>query len=324
MREQSMIGIRASLSWCILLSLSQFAMSAPDLGSIGRQGESTQQQQQQQLQLDREGALRQAPPNGINLDLVAPTVPSNTSHGNCSTVNHIEVRNSPHLSGTARQKIQDQYAGKCLGGSEISQIMGLVTKDYMAHGFIAARAYLPAQDLKAGTLVIDVNEGRIEAFKFDDECKSCISVRNVFPAQVGEPLSLRDLEQGIEQINRLPSNEAKLEILPGSSEGDSIVAVHNKPTSPIGLSLSFDNQGLASTGRNEGTAIVSLDGLLGFSDQITYIHRETLPNEQNGHYSLMDDVHLSIPDGYNSYSLDINQSSYVNQLTLPSGLVEAA
>jgi hemolysin activation/secretion protein len=149
------------------------------------------------------------------------------------------------------QEIDARYAGHCLGVNEITQIMGLVTRDYIERGYVTTRAYLPAQDLHTGTLLIDVVEGVIEQLKQDDGAAR-LPLNTSFPAGAGQLLNLRDLEQGIDQLNRLQSNNATLDIQPGSQPGGSNVVIHNQPSRPVHLFVSYDNQGSVSTGANQG------------------------------------------------------------------------
>lgn len=308
---------------CALLSVgvsSAALAAATDIDIANRQAEIIQQRQQQQLQQQREEAQRAIGPRGANLDSLQSNIPGGTDAGRCHDIRLIDIRNAPHLSEKARQAIDGEFAGRCLGSAEIGQIMGLITKDYIEQGYVTARAYLPSQDLTTGTLLLDVIEGRIESFDIDDGGKESVSPNQVFPKGPGDLLNLRDLEQGIDQINRLSSNNAKMDIQPGKAPGYSTVVVRNAPTLPVHLFATYDDQGAASTGANQASATVSFDNFLGLNELLSYTHRESLPYNHRDHFSMMDDLNLSLPFGYDTISIDLNQSSYNNVLTLPSGL----
>ncbi|WP_350307981.1 POTRA domain-containing protein, partial [Photorhabdus viridis] len=72
---------------------------------------------------------------------------------------------------------------------------------------------LRAQDLSSGTLMITVNEGKIESISLDDETPR--SLKMAFPGMIGKTLNLRDIEQGMERLNRLPSQQVAIDIQPG-------------------------------------------------------------------------------------------------------------
>ena len=71
-------------------------------------------------------------------------------------------------------------------------------------------------------------EGKLSKIRVEDGGKNSISVGTIAPGLEGAPLNIRDLEQALDQANRLASNNATLEMLPGNTPGDSIVVLHNK------------------------------------------------------------------------------------------------
>src|SRR5258708_5042499 len=71
-----------------------------------------------------------------------------------------------------------------------------------------------------------------------------------FRALVGEILTRRDLERGSDQINRLGSNSARVDIEPGDEPGASRVLINDEARKRWLASASADNSGAAATGRN--------------------------------------------------------------------------
>ncbi|MDV0916573.1 POTRA domain-containing protein, partial [Enterobacter asburiae] len=76
-------------------------------------------------------------------------------------------------------------------------------------GYITSRAFLTEQDLSGGQLNIVVLEGRLEAIRLEGETPRMLKM--AFPGRVGGILNLRDIEQGMEQINRLRSEPVQIE-----------------------------------------------------------------------------------------------------------------
>ncbi|MBA4707285.1 ShlB/FhaC/HecB family hemolysin secretion/activation protein [Aquitalea aquatica] len=322
-----MQSLKTSVS-LVLLSLSAYSQNihaASDIDAANRQAEIIQQRQQQQLQQDREDARRAIQPGGVDLKTLTPSQPAITTPASqCHDIQRIVIRNSPHMTVAIQKQIDAQFAGHCLGVGEISQILGLITRDYIEQGYVTTRAYLPAQDLRGGTLLIDVVEGVIEQFKVDDNGARSVPLATSFPHLQGKLLNLRDLEQGIDQINRLQSNNAKLDIQPGGTPGGSTVVIHNEASRPLHLFVTYDNQGSTSTGGNQAAATLTLDNLLGLGEMFAVTHRESIPTSNKEHYSASDDFNLSLPYGYNTFAVDVNRSRYINVLTLPSGNQETA
>jgi hemolysin activation/secretion protein len=315
---QNAVRTFAALAWLgLVFPALQMAHAATPADAAAQQQEQIQQRQQEQLRRDLENARRAVPPSGANLR-AAPEAPAVTPKGACHEIREIEILNSPHLRDSARAMINQRFAGQCLGVSEITEILGLITKDYVEQGYVTARAYLPAQDLTQGKLTIEVVEGRISKFKIDDNGANSVPVGSIFPGREGKVLNLRDLEQGIDQINQLRSNNARLEIVPGETPGDSSVVVHNEPTRPVHLLASYDNQGQAGTGAQEASATVSFDNLAKLGEQLSVTGRSSFFSADD-HSTKSGGVDLWIPYGYNSWTASYLASSYRNLLVLPSG-----
>jgi hemolysin activation/secretion protein len=300
------------------------AAQTPPADAAAQQLEQLQRRQQEQIQRDLESTRRAAPPRGADLRAAPAPVQPAAVPGACHDIRDIAIRNSPRLRQAARAEIDTRFAGHCLGVNEITEILGLITKDYIVQGYVTTRAYLPAQDLKQGTLTIDVIEGTIEHLRSDDGGKKSVPTGAVFPTHEGQVLNLRDLEQGIDQINRLQSNNARLEILPGEAAGGSTVVVHNAPTRPVHLIASYDNQGQEGTGVHQASATVVLDNLAGLGEQVSLSHRQSVPFSDHAHQTQSDGLDVWLPHGYDTWTASLIRSTYRNVLTLPSGSRQAA
>ena len=237
----------------------------------------------------------------------------------CLDIKTVVISGALHLSDSTRKHIANEYNGRCLNVADIEKTLGSITKDYIDRGYITTRAYLPAQDLNTGILEILVVEGVIEKIIIKDGNTNSVSVLNVFSSGEGDLLNLHDLEQGIDQINRLTSNNAQLEIQPGDDTGASQVIVYNEPGSPFHYYLSTDNQGSKSTGDVQTGLTFTADNLLGFDDMISVTHRESTPGDLKRKFSGSDSFNFSIPFGYSTVSLATSYSRYASTIVTPSG-----
>ena len=297
------------------------ALSPADIEAARQQQEQVQRQQQEQIL--REQQLRQprsTKPGGIDASKLAPKVDGSQLAGKCRDISRIVIKDAPNIARRLPVQISEQYAGKCLGVPEVEQILGEITRAYMLRGFVTTRAYLPAQDLSQGDLEIRVMEGRIENLRIEEKGRKGFRAGNTIPAQKGDLLNLRDLEQGLDQINRMPSNRATLDIAPGSEPGLSDVIIRNEPSKYYRWNLSADNQGSASTGKGQVGVSVSSDNFFGLSEFILLTHRQSLPADRDAKHSKSDSVMLTVPYGYNTFSYNGSASSYTSTLRAPSGL----
>lgn len=303
--------------------LSVFAQ--PSARDAARQAEDILRKEQQRQQHDIEQIRQRTDkPTGLDTRELAPGTEPSAVQTACRDIDEISIESATHLTQGTRERIAEQYSGRCLGVNDIEQILGEITRDYLQRGYIAVRAYLPAQDLSTRKLRVVVVEGKLGTILIDDNDAASISLRNVFPGREGKILNLRDLEQGIEQINRLSSNNATLDILPGEQIGVSDVIVHNRPTSPYHALLSLDNQGTKETGKNQAALSGIVDNLLGADDMLSAIHRESVFGDGHGRRSESNSFNISVPYGYFLLSYALSYSTYESTVTLPSGVKEIA
>ncbi|MGK3122479.1 POTRA domain-containing protein, partial [Pseudomonas corrugata] len=128
----------------------------------------------------------------------------------------------------------------------------VITDHYIEKGLVTSRAYLPQQDLSSGHLQVLVVEGRLEGLKGAENSQlSARELAMAFPGKTGDLVNLREIEQMVDQLNRLPSNQAQMELTPGQNVGGSEVLVKNTPQKPWRAGLSRSNDGQRSTGEQQ-------------------------------------------------------------------------
>lgn len=304
----------------LVLSTS-FAQTQADINAAQQNAESIQRLEQERLQRDQEEARRRTERvDGLDTKQLQPKIEVPTLGAPCRPIKTLAIKGATHLSDSMRMHIASEYSNRCLDVGDIERILADITKYYIDRAFITTRAYLPQQDLSTGILEILVVEGVLENIVIEDGNAGSISIANVFPGMEGKLLNLRDLEQGIDQINRLASNNAQLDVQPGAKPGESRVVVRNQPGSRLRLNISTDNQGSKSTGDIQTGITLTMDNQLGFNDMVSATHRASMPNDYDRQFSGSDSLNFSIPLGYNTVSIGTNQSRYASTIRVPSGL----
>ncbi len=297
------------------------AQTAADIEAARRQAETLQRLEQQRLQQDIERALPpERSPQGVDTRTLVPKTDASAAGQGCHPIRELVITGAPNLPESVRTELNARYLNRCLGVPEIEEILGEITKAYILRGYVAARAYLPAQNLGSGRLEITVIEGKVSSIRIEDGNKGSVSKGNAFPGVEGRVLNLRDLEQGIDQINRLASNNAQLDIQPGDQPGDSSIVVRNEPRSPLHFNIGYDNQGDLNTGKYQTGGTLSVDNPFGFDDFITATHRETTPGDKHRKFSGSDSLLYNIPFGYTTATFGRSRSQYATPVVLPSGL----
>lgn len=271
-----------------LIGLGAALLAAfPALASTTDEAVRLQQDQLQREQLRRQD-LQQLiqPPADVRLDMphenaVAPSVAgSNGSFAGASSC--FPVRRIM-LNGDAAGRFRfalDQALGHsgfkpgdCLDSQGINRMMALAQNAVIGRGYTTTRILAAPQDLNSGILELTVLPGRIRSLHIDrshdDDTHAgrIAAFQNEFPAKDGDILNLRDLEQGLENLKRLPTVEADIRIRPSErpSESDVVVAWRQQ-TLPYRLTFSADNGGSRATGLYQGSMTFSADNPFGLSD----------------------------------------------------------
>lgn len=311
-----------ALALCALLAPAlgdtALALTAAEVDAGNRAAQKIQQEQQERQQqqmredMQRRGAVtQQALP-----EVQAPSLPKS---GYCRTVNKVVLRGADILSEGEKARLTAPYENRCLYAEDIEKLLGEVLKAYMDKGYVSVRPYVQAQGLEGGRLEILIVEGRVEGLILKGEGFSQANLDTAFPFVAGRPLNLRDIEQGLDQLNRLASNNATMEISPGAEAGASVVTIKNNPGIPLSVSGGMDNLGGLSTGRQQGSYTLSFDNPLRLNDYITYTHRNTLYEEARYRESVSDSFFYSLPFGYWTVQLSYSMSSYRSPVVTASG-----
>ena len=199
------------------------AQPAPE---VLQQQNQIQQQQEERLRQQQERALPQRPPQpGTDLKSLVPPVQVPPLGAACHDVTELRIEGAAHLADATRASLARAFTGRCLGANELEALLGTLTRDYIERGFVTSRVYLPPQDLRTGVLRLRVVEGTIGKYELAQvgAPRESAWLRGAFPARPGELLNLRDLEQGLDQLNQLQSNHATLDLQPGAEPGQSVV-----------------------------------------------------------------------------------------------------
>lgn len=228
----------------------------------------------------------------------------------CFLINTIELKGADSLAAADRERLIKPYLNQCLGVSQLNHLLKSVTDHYIDQGLVTSRAYLPQQDLPKGHLQVLVVEGKLEGLKGADNSQlSDRELAMAFPGNSGELLNLREIEQAIDQLNRLPSNQAQMELAPGDAVGGSVVQVKNTPQKPWRASLSRNNDGQKSTGEQQWGTGFEWDNPLGLADQLIL---------RGGHDAISDRhktsknamLYYNLPWGWWNFSYSYSQNDY--------------
>ncbi|WP_324606432.1 ShlB/FhaC/HecB family hemolysin secretion/activation protein [Xenorhabdus nematophila] len=150
--------------------------------------------------------------------------------------------------------------------------------------------------ISKGNLTIIVVEGKVDNILMDGE--NALDLKMAFPNMIGKILNLRDIEQGLEQLNRMSSYQVRINIKPSKKTGYSDIILTKKYSkSPISISFGLDNDGNKHSGENQINTNLRLDNILNLADLWTfYANKDTDFSHDHKTWYIISGV--SIPYGY--------------------------
>jgi hemolysin activation/secretion protein len=211
------------------------------------------------------------------------------------------------------------YQGRCIGVEGLGRLASLLDAKLVEWGYATTKITLPAQNLSSGILIFNIHVGRVSAIhivqagteKTPDE--NWGTWRNAFPVSAGDILNIRDLEQGTEQMQRLPSQAVKNRIEPGDEPDTSVIVIERQVgtfADRVRGGFTFDNSGSQSLGRTQFSGNASFDNPLGLNDILSISASSNAESPRSDHRSQSGSLSYSIPFGYSTLSYTKSESRF--------------
>jgi hemolysin activation/secretion protein len=176
----------------------------------------------------------------------------------------------------ALQALLAPYTGRELGFAELTAAADAVSAYYRAQGYFLASATLPAQDLGAGQVTIQVLEGRVSDVALRPDASVRLRpapARRYLDALVlpGQPVREDRLERALLLTQDLPGVRARAELSPGARLGETAVAVELSEAPLLNAHIGLDNSSNRYTGRLRLTGGINLNDPGGYGDQLSLL-----------------------------------------------------
>jgi len=229
--------------------------------------------------------------------------------GRCFDIHTIHIEGVTRYSRSEQKRLTAPFTDQCLDLNAINLLLKNITNLYISDGFVTSRAFLQPQSLREGELTLLVVEGRLERLKSVDTSLSVRQLYSAFPVSDGTLVNLRDLEQGLEQLNRLQQNRAEMDIEPGNQQGDSVIAVRNQSAGRVHGSVGVNNSGSQSTGEWMLSTWLSVDNPTASNDNIYLSYSEALDSPERSK-SRSYAAAYTVPRGYALFGYNANYFEY--------------
>ncbi|MBN3770001.1 MULTISPECIES: ShlB/FhaC/HecB family hemolysin secretion/activation protein [Burkholderia] len=214
----------------------------------------------------------------------------------------------------------EHYRGACIGKQGLDVLVKGLQQLILSRGAITTRVLIPEQDMASGTLKLVLIPGTIRHLTFADP-KLWGTWKSAFPARDGDLLNLRDLEQGLEQMRRVSSQDVDMKIEPTATPGESDVVITVKRVKPWTVVASIDNSGTRATGKLQGSLSVGLDNPLGLNDILALGATQDLEFGDKRFGSHGFNGSYSVPWGYWTATLFGYSNTYYQPIAATGGQV---
>ncbi len=307
---------------CLLMALLQGALTSIVSPAAQAQTSAQIKQDQGQRVLDerRQEATRQrALTTKGGMEIKVDPVKKPGKEPRCLPIKAVNVTGITLIGQEEISKILSTLLSDCMGPKGIDALMGAINKIYIDRGYITTRTFIPKQDLSSGKLELVVVEGRVGDIEYVEILNGKpkpgphSKLTTSFPGIKGKFLQLRDIEQGLDQINRLPSSTATLDIKPGKKPGESILVIKNKRKNRLRAFAKFNYTGFKNGDLRRADVVLEADDLLQLNDN-WYLAYSGSESSNSLSFS------SSLPYGRWLHSLSLSYSDSLSLLTSTSDL----
>ena len=323
------------LSFLILVSISTHLHAEPNHQPTLVEKQISLRQQQQQVELDSAIQSQQVKVPSVLLEsehVKSLGFPQNEAQ--CFPINQLvltDYQAEENSSDSSLKLIQPSqfswalksvYTGRdfalpaCIGSEGINVLLRRIQNRLIDLGYVTTRVVVEPQDLRSGMLVLTVIPGKVGRIQLQDQSAIPFATRGTLwfamPLAQGDILNIRNIEQGLENLKRVPSADANMELVPTDAVGETDVVIAYKQSLPFHLTLGLDDSGSKATGRLQGSATFSWDNVLTLNDMFyisgTRSFKRDSDDAEGDYGSKNVSLYYSIP--WKNYLLTLSGSKY--------------
>lgn len=220
---------------------------------------------------------------------------------------------------TFLRKTIKPFVNRKLTVEDVNRLSTSLNTALIEHGYVTSRIGIPSQSLVSGNLQFNLQLGRVESVLYKTYAQP-LPWQNAFPIREGDILNIRNIEQGIEQMKRIGSQNVSVELEPGTKPLATNIVLETTKKPPIHGMISIDDSGLKDTGKLQWTAAIGVDRIFNANDSLNLsINRDAAQDgERKG--SRNHTISYSIPRGKDTFSISYSDMKYhqtINSMATP-------
>lgn len=265
-------------------------------------------QEQERRERRWDEPLTATPPPPVD----TPPPVTSTNESPCFPINDIRVAQADILPARPLKRLLASYQGRCLNAADLQGLQQGMNSLALSRGLVTTRVVIPEQNLSSGTLRLEVWPGHLESYRVNALYRRELDM--ALPLKNGDLLDLRGLEQAIDNLNRLESLQATVELTPGEKPGGSIAEFSIKRQRPWHLAAVLDSEAMEQHPSNTVRLSLTLDSPLKLADRLIVGMNANLQDAEvdNAHGSSVD---YELPVGWWRLSAGADQFEYRNPIT---------
>ncbi|MGO2333934.1 ShlB/FhaC/HecB family hemolysin secretion/activation protein [Providencia sp.] len=292
----------------VLLSISLFPFfsSGNQLPVIDQQINnqiSQDKSRQQQTQLETKDTLNKKVEKSNNILIFS-------EEKNCFEIKQVTLIIEPKLpSIRPLQMYANQVIGHCIGINGVQTLAKGLQDKIIKTGYITTRVTIPEQNIGDGNLILQIIPGKVANIKLTDDSDKYINLSSVMPTKKGDILNLRDIEQGLENLERIPNAKIDIELSPSSELSSSDITIKRGKSPHFNVGGYYSNSGSKQTGKDQVGVTLYGNNLTSLNDTL-YVSAGKNLNNKARHSSNNQSIYYAVPYNYWLFSVYASQSDY--------------
>lgn len=190
--------------------------------------------------------------------------------GQAVTVSRFTLSGNTVIDDAALQDALHEFVGQELDFNGLRRAAARITALYRARGYMVARAYLPAQEIRDGHVAIAVREGVVGQVVADADnsvrLNKAVLQRYLDEIEPGSVIRESKLEATLLRLSDIAGVSVHAVLRPASHSGATDIVIHLTEMTAITSRIAFDNYGNYYTGSNRLTTNINLNDALGLGE----------------------------------------------------------
>ena len=201
------------------------------------------------------------------------------------------------------------FENRKLSAKDIETILLKMNQKLKDKGYVTSEVVIPEQNISGGVMTLQCLPGRLGRVVYGKDSEH-IPWENAFPIREGDLLNLRMLEEGLENMKRVPSLDVSMKILPSEKAGFSDLELTIHRRKQIHGLLSLDDSGMKETGRNQLSATISIDRLWNANDTLRISNTLDTERDWGDKGTRSQSISYSIPRGKDRLTFSYQKNRY--------------